>query len=46
LGEDGGGEDGGRVNEKGQKEYLGGKTMDCSAGEEGKLKGVRIEIRK
>jgi hypothetical protein len=38
-------EDGGRLNEKGQKEYLGGRTMDCGTGEGGKVKRVRIGIR-
>jgi hypothetical protein len=31
-----------RVEEKGQKESLGGRTMDCSIGEGGKVKRVRI----
>jgi hypothetical protein len=35
-----------RVDEKGQKELLGGRTMDCSTGKEGKVKGIRIGIRK
>jgi hypothetical protein len=34
-----------RVNEKRQKELLGGRTMDCSTGEGGKVKRVRIRIR-
>jgi hypothetical protein len=40
------GEDGERVDEKGQKEQLGGRTMDCSTGKGGKVKGVRLGIRK
>jgi hypothetical protein len=35
-------EDRGTVDEKGQK--LGGRTMDCSTGKGGKVKGVRIGI--
>jgi hypothetical protein len=41
-----GGEHWERVDEKGQKESLGGRTMDCSTGQGGKVKGVRIGIRK
>jgi hypothetical protein len=35
-----------RVDEKGQKEFLGGKTMGCSTRKGGKVKGVRIGTRK
>jgi hypothetical protein len=34
-----------KVNEKGQKEKLGCRTMDCATGEEGKVRRVRIGIR-
>jgi hypothetical protein len=34
----GGGEDWGKSGWKGQKESLGGRTMDCSTGEGGKVK--------
>jgi hypothetical protein len=34
------------LDENGQKEYLGGKTMDCSIGKGEKVKGVTIGIRK
>jgi hypothetical protein len=34
------------VDEKGEKELLEGRTMDCSTGKRGKVKGVRIGIRK
>jgi hypothetical protein len=34
------------VKEKEQKEYLGGRKMDCSIRKGGKVKGVRIRIRK
>jgi hypothetical protein len=40
------GEDGERVDEKDQKEQLRGRTMDCSTEKRGKVKGVRIVIRK
>jgi hypothetical protein len=43
------GEDRERVDEsdeKGQKEYLGGRTMGCSIRKGGKVKGVRIGLRK
>jgi hypothetical protein len=33
------------VDEKGQKEDLGERTMDCCTGEGGKVKRVRIGIR-
>jgi hypothetical protein len=33
------------VDEKGQKELLGGRTKDYSVGEGGKVKRVRIGIR-
>jgi hypothetical protein len=33
------------VDEKGQKEQLGGRIMDYSTGERGKMKRVRIRIR-
>jgi hypothetical protein len=33
------------VDEKEQKELLKGRTMDCSTGEGGKVKRVRIGIR-
>jgi hypothetical protein len=42
----GGGNDGYRVDGKGQKEYLGGRTMDCSTRKGGKVKGVLIGVRK
>jgi hypothetical protein len=35
-----------RVDEKGQKKLLGGRTMNCITGAGGKEKGVRIGIRK
>jgi hypothetical protein len=35
-----------RVDEKEKKEYLGGRTMDCSIRKGEKVKGVRIWIRK
>jgi hypothetical protein len=35
----------GKVDEKGQKEYLGRRTMDCIIGEGGKVKRVRIRIK-
>jgi hypothetical protein len=41
-----GGNDGERVDEKGQKEYLRGRTMDCSIRKGWKVKGERIGIRK
>jgi hypothetical protein len=41
-----GGKDRERVDKKGQKEKLGYRTMDCSTGEEGKLMGERIRIRR
>jgi hypothetical protein len=41
-----GGEDGERVDEKGQKESLGERTIDCSKGKGWKVKGVRLGIRK
>jgi hypothetical protein len=34
-----GGEDGETVDEKGKKEKFGGRTMDCSIGKGGKVKG-------
>jgi hypothetical protein len=34
------------LNEKGQKELLGRRAMDFSTGEGGKMKGLRIGIRK
>jgi hypothetical protein len=34
------------VDEKGQKEYLGRRAMDFSTGEGGKVKEVRVGIRK
>jgi hypothetical protein len=34
------------MNEKGQKEHLGGRIMDCSTGEGQEVKFVRIGIRK
>jgi hypothetical protein len=34
------------VNEKYQKEYLGERTMDYSTRRAGKVKGVKIGIRK
>jgi hypothetical protein len=34
------------VHEKGQKKYLGERTMNCSTGKGGKMKGVRIRIRR
>jgi hypothetical protein len=34
-----------RVDEKEQKERLGGRTMDCSKGDRGKVKRVRTGIR-
>jgi hypothetical protein len=37
----GGDKDGERVGKKEQKEYLGGRTMDCSIGG-GRMTGVRI----
>jgi hypothetical protein len=36
---------GDRVYEKGQKGYLGGRKMDFSTGERGKVKRVRIGIK-
>jgi hypothetical protein len=33
-----------RVDEKRQKEELEGRTMDCSTGEGGRVKRVRIRI--
>jgi hypothetical protein len=36
---------GGRVDENGQEEYLGGRAIDCSTGEGGKVERVRIGIR-
>jgi hypothetical protein len=33
-----------RVDEKGQKEYLGARAMDCSTGGGGKVKRTRIGI--
>jgi hypothetical protein len=33
------------MDEKGQKQKLGRKTMDCSTGG-GRVKGVRIEMRR
>jgi hypothetical protein len=36
---------GGRVDEKGQKEYLGGRIMDCGTGEGGSMKRIRIGMR-
>jgi hypothetical protein len=41
----GGGEDRERVEEKGQKEQLGGRTLDCSTREGGRVKRMRIGIR-
>jgi hypothetical protein len=36
-----------RVDEKGQKEYLGRRAMDCSTGEGGgRVKGVKVGIRR
>jgi hypothetical protein len=35
-----------RVDEKRQKEYLGGRKMDCSIIEGGRVKKVRIGTRK
>jgi hypothetical protein len=35
-----------RVDNQRQKEYLGGRTMDCSTGEREKAKGIRRGIRK
>jgi hypothetical protein len=34
-----------RVDEKGKKEKFGGRTMDCSIGEGGRVKRKRIGIR-
>jgi hypothetical protein len=34
------------VDERGQKEYFGGRTMDCRTRKGEKVKGVRIGIRK
>jgi hypothetical protein len=34
------------MDKKGQKVYLGGRIMDSSTGKGGKVKGVRIGIRK
>jgi hypothetical protein len=34
------------VDEKGQKEQLEGRTMNCSIIKGGKVKGVRVRIRK
>jgi hypothetical protein len=42
----GGGEDTEGVDEKKQKELLGGRTLDCSTEEGEKVNGVRIGIRK
>jgi hypothetical protein len=42
----GGGEDRERVDENRQKEQLGGRIMDCSTRNGGKVKGVRTGIRK
>jgi hypothetical protein len=42
----GGGKDGNRVDEKGYKESLGGRAMDCSTRRGGKVKRIRIGIRK
>jgi hypothetical protein len=39
------GEDGVRVNGMGQKEYLGRRKIDCSTGEWGRVKRMRITIR-
>jgi hypothetical protein len=33
------------VNEKGHKEHLGGRTMECSIGENKRVKRVIIGIR-
>jgi hypothetical protein len=33
------------VEEKEQKEYLGGRTIDCSTGEGGRVQKMRIGIR-
>jgi hypothetical protein len=44
LGEDGEVKTGERVDEKGQKEKLGGRTMDCSTGVGGIVKRMRIRI--
>jgi hypothetical protein len=35
-----------RVDEKGQKEKLGGRSMDCRTRKGGKVKVVKIGIRK
>jgi hypothetical protein len=37
--------DGERVEEKGKKKQLEGRTMDCSTGKEGRLNRMRIGIR-
>jgi hypothetical protein len=34
------------VDEKGQKEYLGKRTMDFGTGEGGRVKGVKIGMRR
>jgi hypothetical protein len=46
LGKDGGRQRQGKeVDEKGQKEYLEGRTVDCSTGEGGKVKRMKTGIR-
>jgi hypothetical protein len=35
-----------RVGEKGQNELLGKRAMDFSTGEGGRVKGIRIRMRK
>jgi hypothetical protein len=37
---------GGRVDKKGQQEYLGRRTMDCSTGEGGRVKEVRVGMKR
>jgi hypothetical protein len=39
-------EDRERVDEKEQKEYLGGRAVGCTTGNGGKMKGVRIGMGK
>jgi hypothetical protein len=40
------GEVGERVGEKGQNELLGRRTVDFGTGEGGKVKGVRVGMRR